>query len=261
MAIQKTEALVLRTQPFRTSSLIVTVFSRSFGKVKGVVKGVRQEGAGRPSAFEPFTLLEVIYYEKLRSDLHLISEFEILETFNLLSANLQTLATAYYLTELVDQLTELHDPHEKLFDLLYFSYRILPTVSALLLARYFEIRILLEIGLLPHLQDCLVCGGEVSEKVYLSSRQGGALCSGCAKKFQDARRVMPETIETLRHFASETDAAEAVKRQVSEKAQKEIGKRMEGFILERTGKKLSSRRFLSQVEALHCLNWPPGGPI
>ena len=41
MALQKTEAFVLRTNPFRSSSLVVTTFTRGFGKVKGVAKGVR----------------------------------------------------------------------------------------------------------------------------------------------------------------------------------------------------------------------------
>ena len=47
MAIQKTDAIVLKTQPFRSSSLIITFFTRSFGKLRGLAKGVRQENQTR----------------------------------------------------------------------------------------------------------------------------------------------------------------------------------------------------------------------
>ncbi|MGH7890395.1 MAG: DNA repair protein RecO, partial [Thermodesulfobacteriota bacterium] len=78
MAIQKTEAFVLKTQPFRSSSLIVTFFSRDFGKLRGVVKGVRREREMRGALYELFTHLEILFYEKTRSDLHLVSEASIL---------------------------------------------------------------------------------------------------------------------------------------------------------------------------------------
>ena len=80
MAIQKTEAIVLKTQPFRSSSLIITFFTRDFGKIRGIAKGVRQENQTRAAVYELFTRLEIIYYEKLRSDLHLVSDAAILES-------------------------------------------------------------------------------------------------------------------------------------------------------------------------------------
>ena len=55
MSIHKTEALVLKTMPFRSSSLIVTFFTPHLGKVRGVVKGVHREGEIRQAGFELFT--------------------------------------------------------------------------------------------------------------------------------------------------------------------------------------------------------------
>ena len=259
MAIQKTEAFVLRTHPFRTSSLIVTTFSHSFGKLKGIAKGVRKEGIPHSSAFEPFTLIELVFYEKVRSELHLISEFTILESFEALRSNLEVLATAYYLSELVDQLTEPQDPHQPIFELLEMAFRALPSFSPTLVTRIFELRLLSEVGLLPHLEGCLGCGERNPEKVYFSVRQGGLFCIRCRKKAPEAAVVGAETLEAMRQLTGQGRGRVTVanlaemNKTADSKARSvwvEMGSLVDRFITDRLGKRLVSRRFLSQVRFL-----------
>jgi DNA repair protein RecO (recombination protein O) len=249
MAIQKAEAFVLRTQPFRTSSLIVTAFSRPFGKIKGIAKGVRKEGVARPGSFEPFTLLEMVFYEKIRSELHLISETTILETHEKLRSELEPLATAYYLTELVDQLTQPHDPHEAIFELLQFSFRSLPTVNPGLLARFFEVSILCEVGLFPDLQSCTGCGEKHQESVSFNIRQGGIFCVRCRGRSAGGKVVSSAALEAMRLFAARR-AEEAGSYLLEAETEGEIGELIEQFLSDRLGKRLASRRFLAQVRSL-----------
>ena len=266
MAIQKTEAFVLRTQPFRTSSLIVTTFSRSFGKLKGIIKGVRKEGVPHPSAFEPFTLIEVVFYEKLRSELHLISEATILESFEALRSNLEALATAYYFSELVDQLTESEDPHERIFELLEFAFRWLPSLDLRFLTHLFEIQLLSEIGLLPNLEGCLGCGEKNIEPVYFSVRQGGLFCPSCRKKSPESILLRRPTVEMMKLFMGEKiheitakDLEKEVGINSKEKSvMDEVGKLVDRFITERLGKRLVTRRFLHQVRSLKNHHHPAG---
>ena len=128
MSIHKTEALVLKTMPFRSSSLIVTFFTPNLGKVRGVVKGVHREGEIRQAGFELFTHAEYIFYEKKHSDLHLISEASILDSHHALRDRLDGIAYASYFCELVDELTEVQDPHPRIFDLLKESFHFLPVI-------------------------------------------------------------------------------------------------------------------------------------
>lgn len=260
MAIQKTEAFVLRSQPFRTSSLILTTFSRSFGKVRGLVKGVRREGIPRPGAFEPFTLLEIVFYEKTRSDLHLISEATILESFDRLRTHLEVLATAYYLVELVDRLTEPHDRHEPIFELLEFCFRSLPLLPLSFLVRFFEVRLLDEVGFLPHLTHCLVCGEKNLEKVYFSARQGGIFCARCRRRAPEAKTMRREVLKAMRDLAALKSArAEEVKPSLLEltaSISKETGEVIGDFLSERLGRRLTARRFLHQVQLLQSSRIP-----
>ncbi|MBN1688274.1 MAG: DNA repair protein RecO, partial [Candidatus Omnitrophica bacterium] len=189
MAIQKTEAIILKTQPFRSSSLIITFFSKSFGKLRGLAKGVRQERETRGALFELFTHVDIVFYEKQRSDLHLVSEASILESYPSLRTRLESIAYASYFSELVDELSEVHDPHEGVFDLLDFSFRYLASLPGRRLARLFEIKLVNEIGWLPHLTNCLLCGKSPLEEGYFSSRQGGLLCPHCYGKAPDSKPI------------------------------------------------------------------------
>lgn len=249
MAIQKTEAFVLKTSPFRTSSLIVTTFSRRFGKVKGIVKGVRREGFISTSAFEPFSLIEMVFYEKIHSELHLISEVSILDSFEKLRTDLEVLATAYSLIEWVDSLTEPHDPHESVFELLHLIFNLLPSFPPSLLARLFEVRILHEIGLLPHLESCMGCGKDRPEKACFSIKQGGIFCLACRQRSPEARTLSKDTLEAMRFFI-EKDTSEAVHFSLGEKVEREMSGVVEKFLVERIGKELRTRRFLAQVRGV-----------
>ncbi len=260
MAIQKTEAFVLKTQPFRSSSLIVTTFSRTFGKLKGIVKGVRKEGLPHPSTFEPFTLIEIVFYEKLRSELHLISESSILESFESLRSRLDVLATAYYFSELADQLTEAEDPHEEIFELLEFSFRWLPVFDMTFAMRFFELQLLSEIGLLPNLEGCLGCGKENPEQAFFSVRQGGLFCQECRRKSPDAALIRRPVLAAMKFLTGEKIEMSLQASFFGDKmaglekgVMKELGGLIERFITERLGKRLLTRRFLRQVEALHAI--------
>ncbi|HXV27638.1 MAG TPA: DNA repair protein RecO [bacterium] len=246
MAIQKTEAFVLKTQAFRSTSLMGTFFSKDFGKLKGVVKAVRREHEMRGAAFEPFTRLEILFYEKTRSDLHLISEASIVESHDMLRTRLDTICYASYFSELVDQLCEVHDPHPALFDLVDFAFRFLPSVPEERLSRLFEIHLLREIGWVPYLQGCLSCRDAAFEKGFFSVAKGAVYCPRCAPEVVDARPLSPEALAVLRYYATHSPEL-SLKLRVGERGESELSKLMDRFLTYRLNTPLKSRRFMDQM--------------
>ncbi len=247
VAIQKAQAVVIKTLPFRSSSLIVTFFTREFGKVRGIVKGVRGEGLNQAAVYEIFTHLEIIYYEKTRSDLHLISEAFMQDSYARLRGQLEALAYASYFCELVDEVSEVHDPHEKVFELLDFSFTYLPAISGMRMARIFEIKLLNEVGWMPYLEDCLECHKGGLTKGYFSSRQGGLLCDDCTPHHPDARPVNTEALAALR-FYIENDVDACLKHQVSKAGENELEAFMGRFLMERLSRPLKTRAFLQKIK-------------
>lgn len=246
MAIQKTQGIVLRTQPFRSSSLIVTVYTRDFGKIRGLAKGVKLERETRGALYELFSYLDLVYYEKTKSDLHLLTEAAILESYDSLRLRLDAIAYASYFAELVDQLTEIQDPHENILDLLDFSFRYLGSLPGARLARLFEIKLLNEIGWLPYLEGCLSCQKPVPERGFFSARQGALLCYACSEKYPDAIAMNREPLALMRYYIQH-DLESSMKQAVTRQGEQELDKIMNRFFLDRLTKPFKSRLFLDKI--------------
>jgi len=117
MAINKTEAIVLNKRDFRETSIIASFYTRDFGKMTGLLKGIRQEPGKFASAVEPFSYNEIVFYEKRQSPLHLVSQCDLKKDYRLIKANLERIKKAFLLLELIDVLTAEEDRNENIFDL------------------------------------------------------------------------------------------------------------------------------------------------
>ena len=125
MAIRTTEAVVLKTLAFRSTSLIATLYTKDFGKVQGIAKGIRVRCERKDSKFycflEPLTLNKIVYYQKSHSGLHLLTQSDLLNQFQPIRQDLRKLALAGFMLELVDKGTQLEDINKGVFDLLVDS--------------------------------------------------------------------------------------------------------------------------------------------
>ena len=248
MSIHKTEALVIKTMPFRSSSLIVTFFTPNLGKIRGVVKGVHREGEIRQAGFELFTHAEFIFYEKKRSDLHLISDVAILDSHHALRNRLEGIAFASYFCELVDELTEIHDPHPKIFDLLRTSFRFLSVIPPVRVAALFEIKLFREMGWLPYLDSCLGCGAKPLEQGLFSVRHGALLCEKCRTKDPAAQPVAAPVLAVLRSY-SHDELESCLRVSHSPSIEHHIRVLLAAFLNYRIGKVLKTRTFLESIKS------------
>jgi DNA repair protein RecO (recombination protein O) len=251
MAILKTEAIVLKTQPLRSSSLIVTFFSRSFGKLKGVAKGVRLERELRGGIYELFTRLEIVYYEKTRSDLHLLSEADITDSYEPLRSHLESICYAGYFSELVDELCEVNDPHEKIFELLDFCYRYLSSLPGHRVARIFEIKLLNEIGWLPFLDECLMCGEKKLEQGFFSAIQGALLCPRCHSRHPDARPIAAEPLALMRYYTHH-GLEDSLRQSASRQTDLALEDLISRFFAQRLHRPLKTRQFMDKIASVFC---------
>ena len=59
MALKESEAIVLRTYPLREADLLVTLFTRAEGKVRGVARSAKKSKRRFGGALEPLTFVRV----------------------------------------------------------------------------------------------------------------------------------------------------------------------------------------------------------
>ena len=260
MAVQKTEAHLLRRIPFRETSWIFTCLTRSFGKLKGIVKGARKEKSLWLSSCELFTRANMIFFEKPKSNLHLITELAILDSHEKLRRNFSALAYAGYFAELVDQFLEENEPQPAIFELWGASASVLesrPTSAFAVLARAFETQLLGALGLLPRFLECMGCGAraESARRIYFNARQGGIYCAMCHEKACGGLLISRGCVQAIQ-FLSQSNIQKAAQLRLGRQISAELEQVIKQFMDYRLEHQLKSVKFLTAVKPiLHQKNY------
>jgi len=247
MAIQKTEAIVLRSQDLRETSLVATFYTRDFGKIKGIVKGIRSPKSRYGSYLQPFTYNEIVFYERLRGDLHTISQCDLKDFFPAVRQNLAKTAYAYYFIELVDELTQTQDKNPTLFGSLLEALHLLSNEDGDKVARIFEVKLLGCLGLMPHITSCVSCGITGASEVRFSPLFGGLLCRECLAKDDLAVPVLMDTLTSLTHL-NQTGWEMVARLQVSRDVAENLRELLRSFLDFQIGKRLNSLDFLEKLK-------------
>ena len=117
MPTEKATAIVLRTVEFSETSLVVTLFTREFGKLGALAKGARRLKNPFESALDLLALCRIVFLHKSSEALDLVTEAKLLRRFRPAGRELFGLYAGYYVAELLGELTDEDDPHPELFDL------------------------------------------------------------------------------------------------------------------------------------------------
>jgi DNA repair protein RecO (recombination protein O) len=225
--IQKTEAILLKKQDLRETSLFLTFYTMDFGKIYGVMKGVRGQRGQYSTSPQIFSLNEIVFYERKDREVFTVSQCELKDFFNQIRESLERTSYASYFIELTASLTPICERNERMFDLLKNSLRLLCTsASTKRIARIFEIKLLALIGLMPQLTGCVVCGNiRLDKNVRFSFENGGVMCEACASKKKEGVPISTGTINFIEHInRSDWDMVSRIKVSL------DVGQQVEGLL-------------------------------
>ena len=173
MAVFDTEALILRSYNLAEADKIVVCLSRSAGLIRGVAKGCRKLKNRFGAALEPFTLVNLTYYEKENRELVSFRQVEILKSRFNLSSNATMLTGFSYMGDLLIDFSPPHQANDNLFRMAIACFEAASETPDDLDAvlRYFEVWLLKLEGFLPDLRTCANCHKAFSdeEAAYLGS--------------------------------------------------------------------------------------------
>jgi DNA repair protein RecO (recombination protein O) len=177
MPLIKTEGIVLSTRPFSESSKILTLYTKSAGRLSILVKGGRKGTKKFPGGLETLNQVEVQYYYKAGRELQAFKNADLLNAFLNVRNDLGRTYTALSLAETVLRTTLDDDTNENLFNSLLAILSCLNEQSQ----KPWTIRWkgLLEIcrnlGFGIQLEGCQTCGGK-SGLVGFNLASGGFIC-------------------------------------------------------------------------------------
>ncbi len=136
MPAYKAKGISLKTAPFAEADKMVTLFTRERGKVRAIAKGARRIPSRLCGRVETLTYGD--YFIVKGRSLDIISQCQVLETFQGVREGDQTLPAALYIIKLVNSGTVDGQQHPELFDLtLRFLQRLKSGDNPRLVAKQF----------------------------------------------------------------------------------------------------------------------------
>ncbi len=187
--ITKTDAVVLKSMNYRDSSKIVTFYTRRFGKVKCIAKGARQLKSKFGAGLEPITRVSLVLYKKEHRDLQLVSQCDAVKTYKSIHSELERLAVALAVLELVNHLAHDEEGNDALYNLLIEILDEIEraTKNCLNLFFAFEIRCASLFGFSPDLEHCLSCRRSLDDigvdgSAIFQLSKGSVVCGRCSGK-------------------------------------------------------------------------------
>jgi len=204
MPAEKADAIVLRTVEFMETSLVVTLFTREFGKIGALAKGARRPKGPFESALDVLALCRIVFLHKSSEVLDLLTEAKLLRRFRPAGKDLSSLYAGYYVAELLGELTQEDDPHPELFDLADETLEALaagePVCRRVI---RFELGTLRLLGHIPSLDRCVECGTpvEVAGRVAFGQLDGGVLCRDCRIGRKQVVSITAGALRTMAQLA------------------------------------------------------------
>ncbi len=206
--IAKTEAIVLRVIPLRTSSQVSVWLTREGCRVAVVAKGVTAPRSRLQGQYDLGYTCELLYYRRERGGLHQIRECAPLSTRSYLRTDWAAMAGASYACHLMNLTVPEGAELPAAYPLLESFLDSLATGPGVEAVYRFELNLLHLLGYAPRLHACGQCGmrcagGAADAPVVFSSDSGGLLCTRCAggSRGDDGghrQPVMPAVLAFLR---------------------------------------------------------------
>lgn len=204
MSSEKALALVLRVVDFSETSVVVTLFTREFGKIRALAKGARRPKSPFESALDLLSTCRIVFLRKSSEALDLLTEAKLLRRFRGQGRNLAAYYAGYYVAELMGALTDDADPLPELFDLASETLAALSTSGQVTSCVFrFELHALRLVGHLPTLDRCAECGQTLphTTRIPFSYLAGGLLCTTCRPGKTQVVSVSATALETLVRLA------------------------------------------------------------
>jgi DNA repair protein RecO (recombination protein O) len=179
MSVLTSEAVVLRTWPVHESDLIVSFFTRDYGRLRGVAKAALKSRRRFGGALEPMTLARAWFAERPRLELVRLDQLEIVRSPLSTPVDHTRMAVLSFFAEVIDEALPERDPQEPVFRLVVSVLEQTTVEQPWMPLTYFSLWMTRLMGLLADISRCVVCGEALAlhaAEVSYSSYADGLFC-------------------------------------------------------------------------------------
>jgi DNA repair protein RecO (recombination protein O) len=172
------EAIVLRSWPFLEADLLVSLFTRAQGRIKGVARHAMRSRRRFGGALEPMTYVRASYAERPRQELVRLDSFEILSSPLSRPVDYARTAALQLVAEVIEEALPEQAPDDPVFRLVLSVVDEVQVGRVWLPVLYFALWMNRLMGWMPELARCVVCGEPLRGRtLYYSTGSDGMTCS------------------------------------------------------------------------------------
>lgn len=207
--IVTTEAIVLKAMKYRDTSKIVTLYTKGFGKISVIAKGARGKKNKFGSALEPMSYIQSVFYRKELRDLQLLSQADLIETWNELRTRELKLITGLCVIEFLHACLHDEETHEDLFFLARDALRRLNSIekNEVNILLWFLLWMIPAFGFGFSSDRCAGCGKDLAHRSVQHARfkiepdRGRLFCPNCSSSHSGIEMTL-ESVRAMKWFAS-----------------------------------------------------------
>ncbi len=178
MPLKSSEAVVLRTYPLREADLLVTLFTRAEGKVKGVAKSAKRSRKRFGGALEPLTCVRAYWQDREGSELARLDSCDVLLSPLASPMDYPRAVALAHVAEMLDELLPDREPNDSVFRLAWGVLQALESGDIWIPVTYFDLWTMRLLGFLPSLEECIECGEPLAGKpAYFHALRDGLVCA------------------------------------------------------------------------------------
>jgi DNA repair protein RecO (recombination protein O) len=177
MPLKESEALILRSYPLREADLLVTLFTRQEGKVRGVARAAKKSKRRFGGALEPLTYVRAYYEDRERQELSRLDSCEVIESPLATEVSYPRAVALGHLAELLDELLPDREANDAVFRLTLAVLSSLRGPEIWMAVTYFDLWLTRLMGFMPELTECIVCGRPLNgSRAYFHALADGLMC-------------------------------------------------------------------------------------
>ena len=183
MGLVETEGMILRSYNLSDADKIVVSLTEKEGLIRGVAKGAKRLKSKFGGSLEPFSIVQLTYFQKEETELVSIREIELKTSYFSDASGPDFLQKFSYLVDLLAKFAPPHDPNERLYNMAKICLETgadeLEDLDSV--ALYFEYWILKLGGYLPEWKNCVKCSDQLEgDQPSNLQMDFNLMCAGCA---------------------------------------------------------------------------------
>lgn len=249
MPLIKATAIILKSRKWGDADRIVTCYTKNLGKIRGIARGARRQKSRFGAALEPFSLCRLDLFEKTGDSLFRISHVDLTTSFQGLREDLDLMAPAARMVNVVAAVTPDGDPDALIFETLEQGLISLqssadPTFTALL----FQIKLLGLTGFRPQTDQCAACGRtQFVGEAQFSPVAGGLVCAMCVAHQRVRCVTLSRGSLSFLHQAIRLAPTVVTRLRATGQVRHEVEEAIDGYVTVVAGKRLPPVDFLSHT--------------